>query len=87
MRAEQREHNAMRAIEAEAEWEEMIHSKVELIWNNDDVIADALVALTDVGVDEDLLNKVARALAEIQMNIELANRIDHYINSTYQQGV
>lgn len=87
MRAEQREHNAMRAIEAEAEWEEMIHSKVELIWNNDDVIADALVELTDVGVDEDLLNKVARALAEIQMNIELANRIDRYINSTYQQGV
>ena len=67
-------HNWMRSVEYNNHMEDEIDRQIELIWNNNDTIANALVLLTQEGVCDHLLDDVVRQLAENRVERDLEER-------------
>ena len=61
----------MRAVEDNDRIEDEIDRRIELIWNTEDIIGQALVLLTNEGVCDHLLDDVVRQLAENRVERDL----------------
>jgi hypothetical protein len=64
----------MRAVEDNDRIEDEIDRRIELIWNTEDIIGQALVLLTNEGVCDHLLDDVVRQLAENRVERDLEER-------------
>ena len=67
-------HGWMRSVEDNDRIEDEIDRQIELIWNNNDTITDALDLLTQEGVDIRLLDDVVRQLATNRVERDLEER-------------
>ena len=67
-------HGWMRAVEENDRIEDEIDRRIELVWNTEDIIGQALVLLTNEGVCDHLLDDVVRQLAENRVERDLEER-------------
>lgn len=73
-RPESAAHGWMRAVEDNDRIEDEIDRRIELIWNTEDIIGQALVLLTNEGVCDHLLDDVVRQVAENRVERDLEER-------------
>ncbi len=73
-RPESAAHGWMRSVEDGDRIEDEIERQIELIWNDTDTIANALVLLTQEGVCDHLLDDVVRQLATNRVEMDLEER-------------
>ena len=73
-RPESAAHGWMQAVENNDRIEDEIDRRIELIWNTEDIIGQALVLLTNEGVCDHLLDDVVRQLAENRVERDLEER-------------